>query len=375
MTTGNSALANYITLGNSGLRVSPLCLGTMTFGNEWGVVGTNLEESLDVLSAYLDRGGNFLDTANAYTKGHSEKIIGDYFADNHSKRDRTVIATKFCGNMYPGDPNGGGAGRKAIIHQVEDSLRRLQTDYIDMLWVHFWDRHTPLAETMSTLNDLVRAGKVRHIGFSDHPAWVCVEAQHIAKANNWEQLIAIQIEYSLLQRTPEDALLPMAQHMGMGVTPWSPLRGGVLSGKYTRESRPSPDETRAAVDSPYLIESTYALLDVIKEIAKELGDVNGNGSPVTPAQIALNWVQTNNAVSSTIIGAKRLAQLEDNLGALDFSLSDEQQSRIEECCSYDKHFPHNFLDKIAPAIQNGTTINGKPSDAWGLGPADDSERY
>lgn len=369
------SLTNYITLGNSGLRVSPLCLGTMTFGNEWGVVGTNIEESLDVLSCYLDRGGNFLDTANGYTKGHSEKIIGDYFADNPSRRDRTVIATKFCSNMYPGDPNGGGAGRKAIMHQVDDSLRRLQTDYIDLLWVHFWDRHTPLSETMSTLNDLVRAGKVRHIGFSDHPAWVCVEAQHIARQHGFEELVALQIEYSMLQRTAEDDLLPMAQHMGMGVTPWSPLRGGVLSGKYTRNSRPSPEDTRAAVDSPFLNEHTYALLDVIKEIAEELGDINGNGTPVTPAQIALNWVQTNPMVGSTIIGAKRLAQLEDNLGALDFELSGEQRARIEERCPYTQHFPHNFLDRIAPAIQNGTTVNGIPTESWGLGPTDDSERY
>lgn len=361
------SLTDYITLGNSGLRVSPLCLGTMTFGTEWGVVGTNIEESLDVLGCYLDRGGNFLDTANVYTKGHSEKVIGDYFADHPARRDRTVIATKFCGNMHPNDPNGGGSGRKAIIHQVEESLRRLQTDYIDMLWVHFWDRHTPLAETMSTLNDLVRAGKVRHIGFSDHPAWVCVEAQNIAKANSWEQLIAIQIEYSMLQRTAEDDLLPMAQHMGLGVTPWSPLRAGVLSGKYTRDSRPSPDDTRVAVDSPFLIESTYALLDVIKEVADEHN--------ATSAQVSLNWVQSNAAITSTIIGAKRLSQLEDNLSALDFELSNEQRARIEERCPFDKHFPHNFLDKIAPAIQNGTSINGQASEPWGLSPKDDSERH
>ncbi len=369
------ALTDYLTLGNSGLRVSPMCLGTMTFGNEWGVVGTDIEESLDVLSAYLDRGGNFLDTANAYTKGHSEKIIGDYFKEHAARRDRTVIATKFCGNMHPGDPNGGGSGRKAIIHQVEDSLRRLQTDYIDMLWVHFWDRHTPLTETMSTLNDLVRAGKVRHIGFSDHPAWVCVEAQHIAKAHGWEPLIAIQIEYSLLQRTVEDDLLPMAQHMGLGVTPWSPLRGGVLSGKYTRDSRPSPEDTRAAVDSPFLIESTYALLDVIREVCTELDESLGDEQSPTPAQVALNWVQSNQAISSTIIGAKRLSQLEDNLGALDFTLSEEQRAKIEAACPFDQHFPHNFLSKIAPAIQNGTTINNQPSEPWGLGPKDDSERY
>lgn len=365
------SLTDYVTLGASGLRVSPLCLGAMTFGEEWGVVGTNTEESLDVLSAYLDRGGNFLDTANAYTKGHSEKIIGDYFADHPAKRDRTVIATKFCGNMHPGDPNGGGAGRKAILHQVEDSLRRLQTDYIDLLWVHFWDRHTPLGETMRTLDDLVRQGKVRHIGFSDHPAWVCVEAVSIARQLNLEPLIALQIEYSLLQRTPEDDLLPMAQHMGLGVTPWSPLRGGVLSGKYTRDGRPSPETTRAAVDSPYLNEHTYALLDVMREVGQEVG-IEGGASP---AQIALNWVQSNPAVTSTIIGAKRLSQLEDNLGAVSFSLSDEQRARLEAACAYDRHFPHNFLDRITPAIQNGTTVNGVRSDPWPLSPTSDDDRH
>ncbi len=361
------SLTEYRTLGQSGLRVSPFCLGTMTFGEEWGVVGTSIEESLDVLGAYLDRGGNFLDTANAYTKGHSEKIIGDYFKDHSAKRDRTVIATKFCGNMHPGDPNGGGSGRKAIVHQVDDSLRRLQTDYIDLLWVHFWDRHTPLSETMSTLNDLVRAGKVRYIGFSDHPAWVCTEAISIAKQNHWEPLVALQIEYSLLQRTPEDALLPMAEYQGLGVTPWSPLRGGVLSGKYTRDGRPSPEQTRAAVDSPYLNERTYTLLDEMVEIAKEHN--------ATPAQVALNWVQGHNAVTSTIIGAKRLSQLEDNLGALAFELTADERSRLEALCTYDKHFPFNFLDRIGSAIQNGTTINGQASEPWGLAPKSDDERY
>jgi len=189
--------------------------------------------------------------------------------------------------------------------------------------------------------------------------------------HHWEPLIAIQIEYSLLQRTAEDDLLPMAKHLGLGVTPWSPLRGGVLSGKYTRDSRPSPEDTRAAVDSPFLIESTYALLDVINEICQELGEkVNA-----TPAQVALNWVQSNNAVSSTIIGAKRLSQLEDNLSALDFELSDDQRARIEAMCPYTKHFPHNFLDKISSAIQNGTTINGIEGAPWDLGPTDDAERY
>ena len=361
------SLTDYVTLGKSGLRVSPLCLGTMTFGEDWGVVGTTVEESVEVLAAYLDRGGNFLDTANIYTKGHSEKIIGDYFADHSSRRDRTVIATKCAGNMHRDDPNGGGSGRKAIVHQVDDSLRRLQTDYIDLLWIHFWDRHTPIIETMSTLNDLIRQGKVRYIGFSDHPAWVCVEAMHIARSNSWEQLIAIQIEYSMLQRTPEDDLLPMAMHCGLGVTPWSPLRGGVLSGKYTRKGRPSPKETRAAEDSPHLNERTYALLDVVREV--------GDDRDATPAQIALAWVQHHEAITSTIIGAKRLSQLEDNLGALDIELSGEQIKRLNEKCSYEKHFPHNFLDKIAPSIQAGTTINGVESDYWPLSPENDDDRY
>ena len=220
---------------------------------------------------------------------------------------------------------------------------------------------------MSTLNDLVRSGKVRYIGFSDHPAWVCTEAINIAKQNHWEPLVALQIEYSLLQRTPEDALLPMAEYQGLGVTPWSPLRGGVLSGKYTRDDRPSPEHTRAAVDSPYLNERTYDLLDEMVEVSK--------AHNATPAQVALNWVQGHTAVTSTIIGAKRLSQLEDNLGALDFELTTEERERLEAKCTYDKHFPHNFLDRITPAIQNGTTVNGVKSDPWALGPKNDSERY
>lgn len=360
-------LTDYVTLGRSGLRVSPFCLGTMTFGEEWGAVSTTIEESLDVLSAYLDRGGNFLDTANIYTKGHSEKIIGDYFHKHAAKRDRVVIATKFCGNMYPGDPNGGGAGRKAIIHQVEDSLRRLQTDHIDLLWAHFWDRHTPIEETMRTMNDLVRAGKVRHIGFSDHPAWVVAKANGLAALHGWEPLVALQIEYSLLQRTPEDDLLPMAEDLGLGVTPWSPLRGGVLSGKFRRDSRPPHGETRVADDSKYLTERTYELIDELVAVGEELG--------ASPAQVSLNWVQSRSAITSTIIGAKRLSQLEDNLGALDITLSDDQTQRLHDKSAFDKHFPHNFLDNIHPAIQNGTTINGIGSDAWPLSPKDDSERH
>lgn len=360
-------LTDYLTLGRSGLRVSPFCLGTMTFGEDWGPVGTTVEESRDVLAAYLDRGGNFLDTANIYTKGHSEQIIGDYFMEHPGRRDRVVIATKFCGNMYPGDANGGGSGRKAILHQVHDSLRRLQTDHIDLLWCHFWDRHTPLEETMRTMDDLVRQGKVRHIGFSDHPAWVCAKANGLAALHGWEPLAAIQIEYSLLQRTPEEDLIPMAIDFGLGVTPWSPLRGGVLSGKFRRDSRPKHGDTRVAENSPHLNERTYALVDELAAIGEEIG--------ATPAQVALNWVQTRPGVTSTIIGTKRLSQLEDNLGALDITLTDDHRARLATKSAFDKHFPHNFLDNIRPAIQNGTTINAQKSDPWPLSPKDASERH
>jgi aryl-alcohol dehydrogenase-like predicted oxidoreductase len=362
-------LTDYVTLGRSGLRVSPFCLGTMTFGEEWGAVSTTREESLDVLAAYLDRGGNFLDTANIYTKGHSEKIIGDYFADGAGKgrRDRVVIATKFGGNMYPGDPNGGGASRHAIAHQVHDSLRRLRTDHIDLLWAHFQDRHTPIDETMRAMDDLVRAGKVRYLGFSDHPAWVCLKAQYEAMLRGWSPLVAIQIEYSLLQRTPEDDLIPMARDTGMAVTPWSPLRGGVLSGKFRRDSRPAHGETRVAENSPHLNERTYALVDELVAIAAEIH--------ASPAQVALNWVQTQPGVTSTIIGAKRLSQLEDNLGALDISLTPEHRFRLAAKSGYARHFPHNFLDNIGPAVQNGATVNGQKSDPWPLSPKNDSERH
>src|ERR1700704_2991119 len=229
------ALNDYVTLGHSGLRVSPLCLGTMTFGEEWGW-GATVAESEAILSRFLERGGNFVDTANGYTLGHSERIIGDYFARDPGKRDRVVIATKFFTNLYPGDPNGGGASRKSLVAACEQSLRRLQTDYIDLYWMHLWDRFTPIDETMRALDDLVQTGKVRYIGFSDTPAWKVAQAHTLARLRGWTPLVALQIEYSLIERTVEGELLPMALECGLGVTPWSPLRGGVLSGKYTREN-------------------------------------------------------------------------------------------------------------------------------------------
>jgi aryl-alcohol dehydrogenase-like predicted oxidoreductase len=231
------SLDSYITLGRSGLRVSPFCLGTMTFGDDLGW-GASPEDSEAMIAAYLDRGGNFIDTANIYTNGHSEKIIGDFFAKSGVRRDRAVIGTKFFGSLFEGDPNGGGAGRKALMQQAEASLRRLQTDYIDLYWLHNWDRATPIEETLRGLEDLVTSGKARYIGLSDLPAWKVAEAQTIAHFRGWSPVIALQLEYSLLERTVEGELIPMAQSMGIGVMPWSPLKNGFLSGKiHTRQRR------------------------------------------------------------------------------------------------------------------------------------------
>ena len=239
-------LDQYVTLGRSGLRVSPLCLGAMTFGEDLGW-GTSVEESQQIIDRYTELGGNFIDTANFYTRGHSEKILGDHIGRHAARRDRLVIATKFSGNLYPGDPNGGGSGRKSLINACENSLRRLQTDYIDLYWLHIWDANTPIEETMAALDDLVAAGKVRYIGVSDTPAWKIVEANLIARFRGWSSFIGLQVEYSLLERTIEQELVPMASEFGLGITPWSPLKSGVLSGKYTRANSGAHNADRGAM--------------------------------------------------------------------------------------------------------------------------------
>jgi len=290
-------LTDYVTLGRSGLRVSPFCLGTMTFGEDWGW-GSSPAESASILGRFLARGGNCIDTANVYTKGHSEAILGDTLGGKSSRRDRLVIATKFFGNLYPGDPNGGGAGRKSLLAACEQSLRRLKTDYIDLYWMHAWDHHTPIDETMRALDDLVRSGKVRYIGLSDTPAWKVVEAQMLARQYGTAPVTAIQISYSLVERTVEGDLIPMAKEFGLGVTPWSPLAGGVLSGKYTRDNASTTSAERCERVTSALTERTYAILDEVRRIASALN--------ATPAAVALAWVQTRPGVTSTIIGARRV---------------------------------------------------------------------
>jgi aryl-alcohol dehydrogenase-like predicted oxidoreductase len=360
------ALTDYVTLGRSGLRVSPFCLGAMTFGEDWGW-GSSVAESEAIISRFMERGGNFIDTANVYTKGHSETIIGDFVGRDHARRDRIVIATKFFGNLFPGDPNGGGAGRKTIVSSCEQSLRRLQTGYIDLYWMHCWDRFTPVDETMRALDDLVTSGKVRYIGFSDTPAWKVSQAQTIAHLRGWAPLVALQIEYSLLERTVEGELIPMAREMGLGVTPWSPLKSGVLSGKYTRENAASVKADRGERVTQNLGEKVYSIIDELIAIGRELGS--------SPASIALAWVQGRPGVASTIIGARRMDQLDQNLAALDVALSRDQIARLDKLSKPTLGFPMQFLNVASMFSQGGTTVNGESSTVWPLAPKSDAERY
>ena len=353
------SLDHYVTLGRSGLRVSPLCLGTMTFGEDLGW-GSSVEESRTIIDRYVELGGNFIDTANFYTKSHSEKIIGDHVGRHAARRDRLVIATKFSGNLYPGDPNGGGSSRKSIIAACEGSLRRLQTDYIDLYWLHNWDVHTPIEETMAALEDLVRAGKVRYLGVSDTPAWKIVEANVTARFRGWSAFVGLQIEYSLLERTVEQELVPMALELGLGITPWSPLKSGALSGKYTRENAGQVKADRGAFLSGALDEKTYGIVDELGVIAK--------AHDTTVARVALSWVQTQPGVTSTIIGARRLTQLEDNVKALDVTLTAAELGRLDALTKPKLGFPQS-MQAFFPAIHNGgTTVNGvyAPTTSFGV---------
>lgn len=343
-------LNHFVTLGRSGLRVSPYCLGTMTFGEDFGW-GASPEESFAMFDEYRNRGGNFVDTANVYTAGHSEQIVGDYLKQNKVRRDELVLSTKFYCNLFAGDPNGGGAGRKALIQQCEASLNRLQTDYIDIYWLHNWDRTAPIEETLRGLDDLVTAGKIRYVGFSDIPAWKTAEAQTISLFRGWAPIIALQLEYSLLERTSEGELFPMAQSMGMGIMPWSPLKSGFLSGKFRRGGEGRVDTTRTdMVGVPS--EADYGIIETVVEVAAELG--------ISPASVALAWVRSQAGVTSTLIGARRLDQLKANLDSLEVTLSAEQIGKLSAVSRPKLNFPAENNDTLAPMLAfSGMTVDGK----------------
>ncbi|MEW5560123.1 aldo/keto reductase [Enterobacter asburiae] len=348
-------LNHYITLGRSGLRVSPYCLGTMTFGEDFGW-GASPEASFAMLDEYRSRGGNFVDTANIYTAGHSEQIVGDYIKQRALRRDELVLSTKFYCNLFPGDPNGGGAGRKALIQQCEASLQRLQSDYIDIYWLHNWDRNAPVEETLRGLDDLVTAGKIRYVGFSDIPAWKTAQAQTIAAFRGWAPIIALQLEYSLLERTSEGELFPLAQEMGMGIMPWSPLKSGFLSGKFRRDDGGNVDTRRSGlvgVPSP----ADYAVIETVVGIASALN--------VSPAAVALAWVRSQPGISATLIGARRLDQLKTNLDSLEVTLSAEQLARLSEVSKPTLNFPADNNATLAPMLAfSGMTVDGKAIPAF-----------
>jgi aryl-alcohol dehydrogenase-like predicted oxidoreductase len=350
-----TSLDSYVTLGRSGLRVSPLSLGTMTFGEDGGW-GADSATSEAIVAEYLDRGGNVVDTANTYTNGHSEKIIGDFFAARTGLRDRIVLSTKFFANLHPGDPNGGGAGRKAVIAQLEESLRRLRTDYVDLYWLHGWDRRAPIEETMRALDGLVAAGKIRYVGFSNVPAWVSAQSQTIAWFRGWAPVTALQLEYSLLERTSEGELLPMAEAIGMGVLPWSPLRGGLLSGKYVRAGG-TPADSRRADHTTMPADRDWTIIDAVARVADEIG--------TDSAAVALAWVRSRPVVTSTLIGARTPAQLRANLASLEIALTPEHLAELDKRSTPSLDFPAAITDGPGPMLGfGGARVDGVELPTW-----------
>jgi aryl-alcohol dehydrogenase-like predicted oxidoreductase len=327
----------YRLLGRSGLRVSEICLGTMSFGTRWGF-GADAATSHQVLDAYAEAGGNFLDTANKYHGGETEEIVGGWLAASGGRRERMVVATKYTLSMNHEDPNASGNHRKSLHHAVEASLRRLATDYIDLLWIHAWDDCTPYEETMRALDDLVRAGKVLYIGVSDTPAWVVSAANTFAELRAWTSFIGLQIEYSLLQRTPERDLLPMAEHFGLSVLAWAPLGGGVLTGKYTRDPKKgSTDSLRKQgnVSRGRTTERNLEIARTVDAVADEIG--------ATSAQVAAAWVAAQGYRYIPIVGARKLEQIQDSLGAAAVELAPEHLARLAEVSRIRLGFPHDFL--------------------------------
>jgi len=345
------SLDSYRLLGRSGLRVSPLCLGTMTFGESWGA---DVAESRRIFDAYVDRGGNFVDTAGYYAQGRSEEITGTFARE---KRDRLVLSTKYSLAVTQGDPNAAGNGRKSMMRSVEDSLKRLGTDYIDLLFLHVWDDTTPADEIMRGFDDLVRQGKVLYIGISDTPAWQVARLQTMAELRGWTQLAALQVEYSLLQRATERDLIPAAKALGLGVMPWSPLGSGLLSGKYATGAQLPSDPAGGRGDmitaSGRVNPTAVAVANVVKALADEMG--------ASSAQVAIAWTLANPAVTSPLIGARTLRQLEDNIGALNVDLTAEHLARLDEASRIDLGFPHDFLayDFIRAGLTGGTSLRAR----------------
>jgi len=328
----------FRTFGRSGLRVSELFLGTMTFGENWGW-GPPIEECRTLFAAYAEAGGNVIDTANQYTDGESERIVGELLgADRH----RFVVSTKYTLSTDGTDPNASGNHRKSLLRSLEQSLTRLRTDYIDLLWVHIWDPSTPMEETMRALDDAVRAGKVRYVGISDTPAWVVSRANTLADWRGWSPFIGVQLPYSLVQREIERELRPMADALDLSVAAWSPLAGGVLSGKFTRTMSDAP--TR--VDRKDIGERDLRIAREVDAVADELG--------ATSSQVALAWTMARRPGSRPsvhpIVGARRLDQLIDNLAATDLRLPEEALRRLDDVSAIPRGFPVDFIESTTEFV-------------------------
>ena len=346
---------NYQLLGRSGLRVSDLCLGTMTFGDDWGW-GAAKDEARKIYEAYREVGGNFIDTANIYTNGSSEKLVGEFIAGH---REEVVVATKYTNatagfSGKPGtDANAGGNQRNNLVQAVEASLKRLGTDYIDLYWLHVWDQITPVEEVMRAFDDLIRAGKVLYIGISDAPAWVVAKSNTLAELRGWMRYVGLQIEYSLLERTVERELIPMAKDQQMTVLAWSPLRNGLLTGKYLPENVKQSEAEGSRMHSEMMKgfgaveESAHATVREIVAVGKDLG--------VSAAQVALAWLRYRPVPVIPIIGARKLSQIQDNIRSVDVKLSPEQLERLDKASAVSMGFPHDFmaLDPVKAIVFGG----------------------
>ena len=335
-------------LGRSGLVVSPLALGAMTFGTpRWGSPD---EVSQAIFNEYVDAGGNFIDTADVYAKGRSEELAGGYI-DGRNLRDQLVLATKFTFNAAPPNPHAGGNGRKNIHRALEGSLRRLKTDYIDLYWLHAWDMVTPVEEVLQSLGDLVRAGKIRYFGFSNVPAWYVAKAATLAAAHAIPGPIGLQLEYSLAERNIEREHVPAARECGLGITPWSPLAAGFLAGKYVRDDsgKAAAGGGRLDLNLPSFQKFTdhnWKVLDTLRGVAGEVGR--------PPAQVALAWALAQPGVTSLILGATKLEQLQDNLASLEVTLTPEQMRTLNDVSA-----PVNFFSSgLKRMIFGGSNVQG-----------------
>lgn len=323
----------YRLFGNSGLRVSEVSLGTMTFGEDWGW-GAGRDEARKIYDAYREAGGNFIDTANLYTNGTSENLVGEFI---HDHRQSVVLATKYTNAMAGNDPNAAGNHRKSMVQALEASLKRLKTDYVDLFWLHIWDQMTPVEEVMRAFDDLIRQGKVLYIGVSDAPAWWIAQANTLAGLRGWTQFIGLQVEYSLIERTVERELVPMAKSFKLGFVAWSPLAGGLLSGKY--HSGGAPDgrySTEMAKGFMRTGERSDRVVSALQKVSQQVGR--------SPAQVALVWLRHRDIPVIPIVGARRVSQLEDNLASLELELTREQISALDDASAIEMGFPHDFYE-------------------------------